>query len=106
MRRCPACEAASVPARAVLLHLLEAAPLECGACGAGFVLHRRTRWGPFSTGPVYQVLLIGGVIIGLWVTAWWPFVVTLISMMSVEGVANWFGEPRLGDTGCNHSNPS
>ena len=88
MRRCPGCEAESVSARAVFVHLVEAKPFECSECGEVFVLRRRKRWGPFSTGAVYQVLLVGGVMIGIWITALWPALVSVALMMFVEGLAN------------------
>ena len=96
---CPKCGAGPLSAWTRFEHLIYAEPIRCRACGERFRLKRRTRWGPFVTGAVYQVMLVGGVIISFWIDAWWPFATCVALMMLVEGLANWFGEGQGLDSG-------
>ena len=104
-RECPDCSARSVTPAQVLAHLADGAGIVCAACVGRLVMHRRKRWGPFTSGVMHQVLLVGGVTIGGFLGAVSPVVVAVMAMIALESANRWFG-PFAGEDTCSPRGPN
>ena len=54
-------------------------------------MRRRTRWGPFSSGVVYQVVLVGGLALVLFGAGYAPLWIAAAIMVCLEVTNRWAG---------------
>lgn len=105
VRECPECSASSITPAQVLAHVAEGAGIVCASCGGRLAMHRRKRWGPFTSGVIHQILLVGGVAIGIFLGLVSPVVVAVMAMIGLESANRWFG-PLAPEDACSTSSPN
>ncbi|XOV88007.1 MAG: hypothetical protein ACFHX7_24125 [Pseudomonadota bacterium] len=73
---CPVCSSPAISLRARLAWLLARDTLNCTACGTRLAVQRRERMLAVRRGVWFQIIIIGGITLGLYLGTWWALAFT------------------------------